>query len=60
MPLEEVDLLTYDYIDREFSILNGKYIFKFKQARGFINEFQVWLGRNELFFADNFLKALRI
>ena len=52
MPLEEVDLLYGDYIDREFSILNGKYLFKFKKARGILNEMSVWIRRNDLFFAE--------
>jgi hypothetical protein len=30
MPSKEVDLLSYDYMDRELFILNGKLKFKLK------------------------------
>jgi len=43
LPQTETDLFSYDYIDREFSILNGKYVFKFKKLDKKIDEFEVWL-----------------
>ena len=29
LPGHEIDLLTFDYMDRDFSVLNGRYLFKF-------------------------------
>ena len=58
-PDDEVDILQYDYIDREFSVLNGKYQFKFKKVRGCMNEMEVWLRRHNLYFADSFLRLNR-
>lgn len=61
MPSKEVDLLQYDYMDREFSVLNGKYLFKFEKIKGiFINELEVWMHKNKLFWSTNFLKANNI
>lgn len=49
---KEVDLLEYDYMDREFSVLNNKYMFKFEKKKGvFINEVEVWMKKNDLFWA---------
>ena len=47
-------------MDRELSLLNGKYMFKFKKERGVINELSVWMRRFDLFFADSFFKQQRI
>jgi hypothetical protein len=60
LPTEEVDLLTFDYIEREFSVLNGRYLFKFRKEKGIINELEVFMRRNNLFFAASFLKKMRI
>ena len=61
LPTEEVDLLTFDYMEREFSVLNGRYLFKFKKEKGTcINELEVFMRRHNLFFASSFLKQARI
>lgn len=31
LPDNEVDILTYDYLGRELSVLNGKYVFQFEK-----------------------------
>lgn len=44
LPSEKVDLFSYDFLDREFSILNCRYTFKFKKIENeFIEELEVWL-----------------
>ena len=56
-----MDLLEYDYMDREFSVLNGKYVFKFEKKKGmFISEMEVWMRRNNLFWADTVFKLQQI
>ena len=31
LPNNEVDILTYDYLSRDLSVLNGKYVIKFEK-----------------------------
>ena len=57
LPQKEVDLFTYDYMDRDFSILNGRYVLKFTKQNGFINDLHVWMRRHSLFQFEDFLKA---
>lgn len=48
----ETDILQYDLIDREFSVLNGMYMFKFEKVKNiYIQEFDVWMRRANLFWA---------
>ena len=47
--------MTYDYIDREFSVLNCKYIFKLRKMKTFIDELEVWLLKRDLLYAANLL-----
>lgn len=61
LPSEKVDLFSYDFLDREFSILNCRYTFKFKKIENeFIDELEVWLRQKELFFAEGILKSMGI
>ncbi len=61
LPSEKVDLFSYDFLDREFSILNCRYTFKFKKIENeFIDELEVWLRQKELFFAQGILKSMGI
>ena len=55
MPEEEIDLLSYDYLDREFSVLNCKYIFKLRKLKQYIDELEVWLLKRDLLYAANLL-----
>ena len=48
LPYEEIDLLQFDYLDREFSVLNCKYVFKIRQETNLIDELAVWLNQNAL------------
>lgn len=58
---KEVDLLEYDYMEREFSVLNNKYMFKFEKKKGmFINDLEVWMKQNELFWAISEFEKQRI
>jgi hypothetical protein len=47
--------MTYDYIDREFSVLNCKYVFKIRKMKTFIDELEVWLLKRDLLYAANLL-----
>lgn len=54
-------MLSLDYLDRDFSILNKKYRFKFsKVPKRFINEFEVWLVHNKLLYATEVFAQLKI
>ena len=55
VPEEEIDLLSYDYLDREFSVLNCKYIFKLRKLKQHIDELEVWLLKRDLLYAANLL-----
>lgn len=52
LPYEEIDLLQFDYIEREFSVLNCKYLFKLRQEAALIDELKVWLHQNYIEFAQ--------
>ena len=57
----EVDLFTYDYFDREFSILNGSYKFEFKKTPNMeIDEYYCWLKQKNLFDKNGILKLIGI
>jgi hypothetical protein len=48
-------------MERDFSVLNGTYVFKFEKKKGmYINEMDVWMHKNSLFWANSVFKQQRI
>lgn len=48
VPQHEIDLFQYDYLSREFSVLNELFMFKFRKVDAKIDEFNVWLTLRDL------------
>ena len=42
------DIMELDYIDREFSVLNELFKFKFKRTNKVIDEWKTWLNLRKL------------
>ena len=57
---QEVDLFTHDYVEREFSVLNCKYIFKLRKMPTLVNELEVWLMKRDLLYAYGLLKIIGV
>lgn len=61
LPQKEVDLYTFDYFDREFSILNGKYKFEFERIEDWpMDELNCWLKQKDLIEKYGILKSIGI
>lgn len=52
LPQAEIDLYALDYIDRKFSILNGRYLFEVNEVPDTeIDTLKVWCIQNKILYA---------